>query len=61
LITLRPALGADPELAALLADSVELVEEDHARRVPPCRLEDLVQPGLALAEPHVQHVVKADG
>jgi hypothetical protein len=54
------APGGAAQLAALLAERVDLVEEDHARRAAARGLEDRVQPRFALAEPHVEHVVEAD-
>ena len=56
--TLRPAECV--ELAALLAERVDLVEEQHARRVRARPLEHLVEVLLALPEPHVEHFVEPD-
>ncbi len=44
----------------LLADGVELVEEEHAGRVATGMLENLVQALLALAKPHIQDVRESD-
>src|SRR3984893_16771324 len=54
------ASGAAPERAALLADGVELVEEENAGSVPARRLEDVVQPALTLAKPEVEYVLETD-
>ena len=48
------------QVAALLAERVELVQEEHARRGAARRLERVVQAALGLAEPHVEHVVEAE-
>ena len=58
LTTLRPAVVA--QVAALLAERVELVEEEHARRGAARRLERVVELALGLAEPHVEHVAEAE-
>jgi hypothetical protein len=39
-----------------VAERVDLVEEQHAGRVPARRLEQVVQVALGAADPHVQHV-----
>src|SRR5687767_4380298 len=53
--------GRVRQMAALLAEGVDLVEEEHARRVTSSQLEDLVEVLLALADPHVENLVEADG
>jgi hypothetical protein len=47
-------------VAALLAERVELVEEEHARRRATGGVEGLVELALALAQVHVEHVVEAE-
>ena len=50
-----------PHVGAARAERIDLVEEQHARLVAPGLLEQLVQVLLAVADPHVEHVVDADG
>jgi len=57
----RAAHRAVPQLRALLAERVDLVEEQHARRAAAHQLEDVVQVALALAGVHVEHVGEPDG
>ena len=57
-MTCRPPLCA--HVGAAGAEGVDLVEEQHAGRVAARLLEELVQVPLAVADPHVEHVVDAD-
>jgi len=52
----RAAHRGVPQLGSLLPDRVHLVEEQHARRVPPGDLEQLVDVPLALPDEHVDDV-----
>ena len=48
--------GRRVQLAALVPERVDLVEEQDARSVAPGGLEDLVQVAFGVADPHVQNV-----
>src|SRR5207237_3038983 len=48
------------ELASLPPECVDLVDEEHARCVSACILEELVELSLAFAEPHVEYVMETD-
>ena len=50
--------GRAAQLRPSHPDGVELVEEHHARSPPPGRLEQVVELLLAVAQPHVEHVVE---
>ncbi len=54
------AQAAAAKVGALVADGVDLVQEEHARRVAARRVEDRAQLALALADVHVEHVDEAD-
>ncbi len=55
------AQAAAAKVGALVADRVDLVEEEHARRIAASGVEDRPQLALALADVHVEHVDQADG
>src|SRR5687768_13757600 len=55
------ASGTVPHETALTAESIHLVEEQHARCLSARSLEIALQVLLALAKPHVQDIGNADG
>ena len=56
---LAPAAGAQVGPAG--GQGIDLVEEEHARRILSRLLEQCVQIPLAVADPHLEHVVDPDG